>query len=537
MSRIQGIFWTLLAALCTTLPATRLYAVTAHLDDLDSLVHLSTDVIEVEVTRSSHAEGIGMIEAKVTLVHKGGFKKGEIIAVTNVDAYRKAEEDVWQGERLASGDRLALFVVPVKPREPTEAERTRGRRLGRNEETADETARRLFGTPANVVIYATLPGGMRFIQGGHVFAFLQWENPGPLVAHVATDSSGVPLLTVEHFREHVRDSLCRTDEWAHLVEAKLDDLHTPRMLTFLGYRAAQPGIDRDYFSERICLRFAESHDVNLLSRALLLTRKFDQTSILQCGFGTAVGRDFLLAKVTDEKEPMPARLRYADALAGAGDVYRSTFSHIGTNGWSIAGKADEGNSGYLTRIAKAAVATRKHEELCESLVRCLDFFCREIVQNKPAPMMADLRGALAALKELYDTQPSQSLQFAIETATSNVPESHEKLSSPCGRFISILRAVDPTKFAEPEKPSLVFGYTYWTDLSGREAELHLSVVLVHQGTKKRYVLPASLQIRGWSMDYRNPTWMGEGGSNSVPLPKELAPGRTASFCNLVTGTK
>ena len=370
MSRMQRIFWTLLAAFCTTLSATRMYAVTAHLDDLDSLVHLSTDVIEVEVTRSSRAEGIGMIEARVALVHKGGFKKGEIVAVTNIDSYRKAEKHVWQEERLATADRLVLFVVPLKPREPTEAEKARGRRPRRNEETADETARRLFGIPADVVIYATLPGGMRFIQGGHVFAFLQWSN-----------------------------------------------------------------------------------------------------------------------------------------------------------------------SGYLTRIAKAALATRKHEELCGSLIHCLDFFCRGIVQNKPAPMMADLRGALAALKELYDTQPSQSLQFAIETATANVPDAYEKLKSPCERFISILSPVDPAEFAKPEKPSLIFGYEYLTDLSGRDAGLRLSVVLVHQGTKKRYVLSASLQIRGWSMDYRSPTWTGVRGANSVQLPKELAPGPYHVFLQLSDGDK
>ena len=33
------------------------------------------------------------------------------------------------------------------------------------------------------------------------------------------------------------------------------------------------------------------------------------------------------------------------------------------------------------------------------LVRCLNFFGRGIVQNKPAPMMEDLRGDLATLKK------------------------------------------------------------------------------------------------------------------------------------------
>ncbi len=199
------------------------------------------------------------------------------------------------------------------------------------------------------------------------------------------------LVTVERFRQQVRDSLRNTQEWARFVEAKPDKLDVPRLLKLLSDRSGEAHGGRDYFSERISMLFAESHDVDVLSRALALAKGNPEASILQRGFGTAKGRDYLLVKVTDEKETMSARLRYAKALHEAGEVYRSTLINIKSNSCNIVGEADEGNSGYLTRIAKAICATSKHEKICGDLIDCLAWFGRGIVQNKPAPMMADLR--------------------------------------------------------------------------------------------------------------------------------------------------
>jgi hypothetical protein len=510
MSRARSIRWRLVAALFAAfaaLPGARLYAGQLRPYDLDSLVHLSTEVAEVEITRGLRPHAIDSIEVMVTLVHKGGFKKGQIVTVANTYIYKKPEKRGLNSDPLAVGDRLALFVVRAKPS-------------------------RSSPNPGNAVIYEPLGGGMRLIQHDYVFDFFQRSNPGPYVASVGPYSSKGQLLTVERFREQVRDSLRHTKEWARLVEAEQDKLDVPRLLKLLEDRLRQPYRGYDYFAGRICLRFAESHDVDILSRALAVTDR----GWLHIGFGTPQGRDYLLAKITDVNGPMPARLRYVNALKGAGEVYRSTLK-IDKGSCYIVGEADEGNSGYLTRIAKAALATRNHEELCGSLVRCLDFFGGGIVQNKPAPMMADLRGALATLKELYDAKPSESLQFAIEKAATNVPEVYEMLKSPCGPFISILRPADPAKYVRHEKPSLIFEYGCNTALSGREAEMHLSVVLVHQRTKKRYVLPARLQIRGWSMGYQNPYWTGEGGTNSVELPKDLLPGRYHVFLQLSDGDK
>ena len=488
----QSARWLLITAsllVFAAFPGLTLQAKMMYVYDLDSLIHLSTDVAEAEITRSYQANDIHLIDVKVTLVHKGGLKKGQTVAVAHTDGYQKPKKDDRNTLLLAVGDRLVLFVAGAK----------------------------------DAVIYHPLPGGMRLVQGDHVFSFSQWDNPGPYVANVETDPAKAKQLTIERFREKVRDSLRDTQEWARLVEAKQDKLDVPRLMKLLADRSQQSYGGRDYFTERICIRFAETHDLILLSEALPLAKEHHEISILQRGFATPHGRDYLLAKVNDVKEPAANRLRYSYAMREVGDVYASTFTEIRANGYRPVGEADEGNSGYITLIAKAANANRKDEALCGNLIRCIG-----IGQNRPAPLMADLRGAIAVLKELYDAKPSQNLRFAIEKAMADMPEAYEKLKSPCGTFISILRAVESAKYTMPEKRSLIFEYDYSSLLLSRDAEVQPSVVLVHQGTQKRHVFPSQLKIRGRQTG---------GESNAVELPKDLPAGRYHVFFELSDGDK
>ncbi len=84
MLRTRSIRRLLVAALFATyaaLPGGRLHAYSSHDYDLDSLVHLSKEVAEVEITRRFRVRNIDLIEATVMLVHKGRFKKGQVVAV------------------------------------------------------------------------------------------------------------------------------------------------------------------------------------------------------------------------------------------------------------------------------------------------------------------------------------------------------------------------------------------------------------------------------------------------------------------------
>ncbi len=109
-----------------------------------------------------------------------------------------------------------------------------------------------------------------------------------------------------------------------------------------------------------------------------------------------------------------------------------------------------------------------------------------------------------------------------------MPGAYEKLKSPCGPLISILRRADPSKYTKPELPSLIFEYAFTSVPLGRDTNMDLSVALVHQETKKQYVLPTRLQTRG-------------GGSlcstTYVVLPKDLPHGRYHVFFQVSDGDK
>jgi hypothetical protein len=478
-----------------------LRAMTLDLYDLDSMVHLSTDVVEGEISRSYTAHDLELVEFKVTLSHKGSVKPGECVAVAETDFYRKPDANDMNPKCLAIGDRLALFLVRRKP---------------------DLFTR----IPEKAVIYMPLPGGVRLLAGDQFLAFSQPMNPGPYEACMPPADAQPKALTVAQFRGSVRDSLRHTQALARLVDATEENLDVPRLLQLLADRSELTEGTRDYFTERICRRLANRHDPALLSRALPLAKTYNKMMILNHGFGTPQGRDYLLAKVLDETEPLPVRLRHANALFQADDVYRTTLT-ISSNSLETVGEADAGNSGYLTRIAKAACATEKHEELSGTLIRCLDYFGRGIVQNKPAPLMVDLRDAFAVLKDFYETKPTEELQFAIEQATAIDRGAYEKLKAPCGTFISILRPVDTNHYARPGPRSLFFEYEY-ASLSDRENRAQLAVVLSNQQTHKKVVLQTPLQVVGRS---------GCSGSNSVVLPTDLPAGRYRVFLQLGEGDK
>lgn len=481
----------------------QLWAESSKIYDQDSQVHLSHNVVEAKVLRRYQANGRDLMDCEVTDVHKGDFKKGQTAVILGADYYRKPAKDEIDARPLDPGDRVVLFLVQVK-------------------------ATDMLRIPLDAVIYTPLSGGMRLIQKNHVFSFSQRDITGAYVASVPRDPAKADLLTIERLRQQLKTSLHNTQKWVRLLEAKEDDFDVPALLTLLANRPSPMEADRDYFAERICMRFAATQDPVLLSKALSKAKNYYALSMVQRGFGTPEGRDYLLTKVNDGAEPMDVRLRYAVALGDAGAVYRETFTEIAANSTKMLGNVDEGNSGYLARIAEAALANAKHEALCLQLIRNLDYFGQGISQRKLPPLTADLSRANAILKKLYDQGPAQELQFAIEKATAWNPGDYAKLKSTSGDFISILRTADPEKYTKPERRSLIFEYECSTLLMSQETEVQPAVVLIHQGTKKEHLLPTQLRFRGWS---------GGGGSGVVELPEALPAGAYRVLFRLTDGDK
>src|SRR5262245_48846531 len=106
---VAGALW-IAGALLFFTPGSTLQAEMLHVYDLDSLMHLSTAVVEADVVRSYQAHGHDLIDVKVATSHKGDFKQGQTVVVAHTDVYRKPKE-ILNSEPLAAGDRLVLFFV------------------------------------------------------------------------------------------------------------------------------------------------------------------------------------------------------------------------------------------------------------------------------------------------------------------------------------------------------------------------------------------------------------------------------------------
>ena len=477
--------------------------------DLDSLCFLSTDVFEGEVVRRYEAHNLELLDVKLTAVHKGALKPGGTVVVA-ADVYRKPKPaEPFNTTVLDRGDRLIVFA-------------SRGK-------FSFQPA-----VPDDAVIYLPSAGGVRLIVAGQVFAFAQADNPGPYVARPVEAAKGKPL-TVEALRDQVRDAVQRTDRLAAELEERKGPDDAPWLLDLLAQRAKSRGERwpdewgrRDYLAELVAVRLANFHDPETLARALPLSPDYHIARTLERGFGTPRGREFLLARVGDAKLPMEARLRYARAVAGADAVYASTLTEIGTSGHRHVGDPAPDNSEYLTRIAKLAHENRRHEELCLSLLRALDWFGQGIIQSKRPPMLSDYRGALSVLKELYDAGASAEVKFVIERITARDPEAFAHLGSPAGKFLSLLRRADPAKYTKLEKRGLIYEYEYDTSQLDKEVMVRPTLVLVHAQTGRRHELPSGRELRGWQAG---------GGSGVVELPADLPAGRYRVFFELREGGK
>jgi hypothetical protein len=457
-------------------PIARLGAKDLDVYDLDSLIQLSTDLFEAEIVGRGEKDKADQIECKVTLVHKGTLKKGQTVIVAGTSIYTKLKADDANPQPLAVGDRLVLFGQPT----------------------------------TDAAIRAPAPGGMRLVQKDQVYSFSQWGNPGPYAADLPGFNPLRKPASLESFRKSVEKSLRDTPEWARLINAEKPDVQ--RLLKLLAERSRQAAPladERDYFAEHACRLIAERGNPELLEKALGVAHGYRGISALRRGFGTTEGREYLLAKVLDAQKPAADRILYVQAMFEAG--------------------TDGGNNHYLARVAKAARANDKHEDLCIHLVRCVESFGQGAAQSKTPALMGDMHTAFAVLKELYDTKPSQPLQFAIEKATASDQGDYEKLKSPSGKIISIVRGAHAFQSTKPDTRSLMFEYECMTVLMEREAEVQPAVVLVHQGTQKRHVLPSGLKIRGG--------WSTGGGSAIVDLPPGLPRGRYHVFLQVTDGDK
>jgi len=315
------------------------------------------------------------------------------------------------------------------------------------------------------------------------------------------------------------------------LEAATTAEHVPWLMGFLRGRGhikrSRPGTS-DHLSELAFTKIANMHDPEMIAAALPLARGGAGNSILLMGLGTPRGREFALAVVADEGEPVERRVRYARGLTRSGARYHVSYVNIREGSATLEGEPRAGNAGYVTRIARIAQENASREELCLTLLGTVEQFAMGGVQTKEEHTSADLARALVVLRELHGSTRSEEIKFRIETTTRRAdPRAYEELGAGPGSVISIVQRPRLDRDPKTGDRLLRFQYRVLTFLEGDD-EFVPRLVLVHTDSGKTRVLPLRYRrpVRGKS---------NKGGTNTVVLPEGIPGGRHRMFLRVTVG--
>ncbi|HVS69848.1 MAG TPA: hypothetical protein VHQ47_01180 [Phycisphaerae bacterium] len=248
--------------------------------DLETLAAKSEVVVEGEVIG-----GKGVLEVKVLGVYGGGVKEGDVLRV-NPLFYAKSGARGMTAP-LEKGDRLFWFLVKAQG-----------------------------GGPGGAAAWAPLAGGVKLELEGRVVEFMQWGNPGPVVAEVARANQSETAPLVEAYREEVAGSFKEVarfkQEMAAAVAAKDAD-GLVELLAERGRAARKQGMARDELAEAAAAALGPLHNNEALDAALNIEGLWSTEDIAR-GFWTVEGMRYLLKRIEDGALTAEQRDRYVRAL-------------------------------------------------------------------------------------------------------------------------------------------------------------------------------------------------------------------------------
>jgi len=282
----------------------------------------------------------------------------------------------------------------------------------------------------------------------------------------------------------------------------------------------------DYIADLVCCRLANLRDPKLIGEAIMLDDSFGGETALKWGLANPAGREFLLERIANTKEPLKERIRFAQCLDGVGCNYNTTCTNITNHSCSQEGSTSKGNAGFIARIARLAVHNSGNEELSRELIRAIDYSALGIRQGKDDDLKKDLTAALSILK-LCDSKASEKEKYEVElTIAHGDRETYDKLGSKCGPILSILMPVDPKKYTKPAEKSLPFEFKINT-LDAMPLPRPM-VVLANQDTGQTYVLESKISDHLLPhVQEGRPSSMG--GSDQVALPDDLPHGTYRAY--------
>ena len=463
--------------------------------DLDSLVYLSTDIVEGTLVGPDERPVRNPDLVEISAVYKGELSPGSRIPIRGIPfCQMPAGGEFGELSLLESGMRVILFLQPVD---------------------------REFDRSAPRDAVKLVWSGVKVLRDGRVLGFSQhYGNPGPYVLETPQAFKGHTFPPVEEFRRQLAGSLDAMDALRERLESDAVPEDVPWLMELLQTRRSdrvpftRPILfgRRDHIAELICSRLASLHMPEVLEQGLRLDLWYDCRWILAEGFGTPAGREFLIRRIEDANLPLEQRVRYAGILDDAGADYFS--------GPRRSSRPQEtqssGNANYIMRIARVALSERKNEQLSLELLKSLDSFARSSAQRREPAVHEDLMQAAEALVTLYGQTTSHQLKHRAEMVIARIDrKARERLGSTSGPILSAVL---------PNHPEMMAGGTGRT-LACRFETLSLdgggwsnaSVVLHREATGDEYVLTFDLR---W--DQRYP---GVAGMRMLNLPADLPQGR------------
>lgn len=464
--------------------------------DLDSLVYLSSDVIDADIVSVASKGGLDLTDVKVTRVYQGHFTIGQTVQVTALDFFWVGErnddpKDLFgkgrrlfgKGRRLGAGDHVTLFLAKARPVF-------------------------LYNIPKDADIYWPAPSGVKLIDQGRVKGFEQYNNPGPYETEWADEKALKTLPNPEQFRRELAESIREAARLKPLLQGKAVQTDEPKLLAVLRKRVRTGHHfwfrERDAISEAACTQIVSLRDFEAVADALAIDVADDESLVR--AVTNAAGRNFLIKVVQSPVQPLARRLGCARALYGAYDR---------------AGIKKDGD--YVSRLVTLACRVRDSSAVQSGVLSSLDGIARLNVSSKNGqnyPAKPKIKAGLPLLREAYAAAHSEPVRFAFEKLILDGAglEAYRSLNSSCGPVVSLLQPSD----LPPVNDQLTYSSTIRYAAAKRD-DLAVSLVLVNVTTGDRRILPRGQEVDGW-----------EGGEEEqmtmqAPLPPSLSHGRYRAF--------
>lgn len=490
-------FLMLLVIFALLLSSGQVRAMDLYSYDLDSLVYLSTEVVDANVVSVQTEGGLDITRVKVTHVYLGHFHVGDTVKVTALDFFRVGGQIPGTLVRSAgrrgieAGDSATFFLAKAK-------------------------SVFLYDIPKDADIYWPAPSGVKMLDQGRIKGFEQYENPGPYGLEW-TDAETLKLLpTPAQFRGQLANSIQTVEPLRLVLTKAVTAADKPALLAIIKQRKRTGSRwlgwgKRDAVSEAACDQIVSLHDLNAVADALAIT----ESRNLARAFDNLQGADFLIKIIGDPVQPFARRLGCAKAVGAA-------FSPLDP----------KAGSAYLSRLIALCAVVQHTPALTEEVLNGLDALAQPTYGGSadivPHPVSAPVTAGLKTLREIHASAALVQVRFAVEKLVWKAAGSaaYRTLRSPCGPVLSL---VQPPDDLPANLPSSAGKLTYqssirWADPSWREArDLKTALVLVDAGTGVRTTVPPGRELYGSdSMEDREMTLQAD-------LPQSLPHGRYHVF--------